>query len=105
MLLPWLLQAKKFFKSIGYGDYEGIDFHINNFTALSVVGVLQYAFRPLALFQILQLGNYLKIYTTITPSPDFFLYPREINYLKIYSISPSVWFKQRIARKYIAMVC
>ncbi|MCD6185650.1 MAG: hypothetical protein J7K84_07665, partial [Deltaproteobacteria bacterium] len=39
-----------------------IDRHINNFTALSVVGVLQYAFLPLALCQILKAGNYLTIY-------------------------------------------
>jgi len=31
-----------------------IDCRINNFTALSVVGVLQYAFLPLALCQILK---------------------------------------------------
>ena len=45
------------------GTFEGsIDCHIKNFTALSVVGVLQYAFLPLTLFQILKLGNYLTIY-------------------------------------------
>jgi len=38
------------------------DFHIINFTALSVVGVLQYTFHPLALRQILKADNYLKIY-------------------------------------------
>ncbi len=39
-----------------------IDCHTNNFTALSVVGVLQYAFLPLALCQILKSGYYLTIY-------------------------------------------
>jgi uncharacterized DUF497 family protein len=32
-----------------YGQTADIDFHILNFTALSVVGVLQYSLLPLAL--------------------------------------------------------
>ncbi len=42
-----------------------IDCHINNFTALSVVGVWVQDFEPippLALCQILKSGNYLTIY-------------------------------------------
>ncbi|MCD6272533.1 MAG: ATP-binding protein [Deltaproteobacteria bacterium] len=40
------------------------DYHINNFTALSVVGELQCAFLPLALYQILKSGYYLTIYNS-----------------------------------------
>ena len=44
---------------------QTIDFHVNNFTALSVVGVGVQDFEPLpplALCPILKSGNYLTIY-------------------------------------------
>ncbi len=53
--LFWLCCCGRLFKAY-------IDRHINNSTALSVVGVLQYAFLPLALCQILKSVDYLKIY-------------------------------------------
>jgi len=49
--------------SVSIQKMAAMDCHINNFTTLSAVGVLQYSFLPLALYQILKSGNYLTIYT------------------------------------------
>ena len=42
---------------------ELIDRRINNFTALSAACILQYAFLPLSMCQILKSGYYLTIYS------------------------------------------